>query len=399
MSSIIHIGAFNTDLHLPLLDGHGNWNHQHTTFSYIDNPRIKISHYKDLLSSESQWFYVINYQNPETALSYLDAQSFPKGVLDSLIHGRCVLLLNNYSESYFEDEDLKFAYRLLENLISNIGIPSHKIKWITNCLTGEELFASYCERESLTHPGCDHVQFIEFLIPCQEHWNLLNVPKQRFMLMQKLPRPHRMVLAVYMFKNQIDAHMSFHKDHETYDILLWAISKYPNLGLRESDIEDFCATLPRKIDNVSLTENKRVHLNAYANTEMLLAMERTGIHIIGETRFEEPGIFFSEKTMKAIMNKKPFILVGQPGSCKKLKEIGFDTFNPHIDESYDSIPDYQNRMLAITQEISRLNNLSDSEFYGRVSQMNHICEHNFNHIKNFDQKAINLDALAKNLTT
>ncbi len=394
MSSIVHIGAPYENLQLTFLDAWGQEKTQMSTFSFVGSPRVQITHYKDIIDSDTQWFFVINYQNPDPAITNITPEIFPEDVLDSIKNHNCTLLLTNYAESYFEDSDLIHAHKLLSNLIHNLGIPSHKIKWITNCIGGQEIFDSFCQRHQLDNPGCSHITFVEFLIPLSPHWDLLNVPKRRFIFLQKGDRDHRMALAMLMFKNQINAHMSFHYDENTHSVLLWlAQKKYPNTGLQESDVDAFCATLPRKVDNVSLTENNAEHLNAYANTELLLATERSGIYVIGETRFDEPGIFFSEKTMKAIMNKKPFILLGQPNSCKELSKLGFKTFHPYIDESYDSIEDPEQRLLAVSNEIHRLYNLPNREFYGMIAEMNDICEYNFNQIRHFGQKAIDLDKI------
>ncbi len=394
MSSIVHIGAPYENLQLTFLDAWGQEKTQMSTFSFVGSPRVQITHYKDIIDSDTQWFFVINYQNPDPAITNITPEIFPEDVLDSIKNHNCTLLLTNYAESYFEDSDLIHAHKLLSNLIHNLGIPSHKIKWITNCIGGQEIFDSFCQRHQLDNPGCSHITFLEFLIPLSPHWDLLNVPKRRFIFLQKGDRDHRMALAMLMFKNQINAHMSFHYDENTHSVLLWlAQKKYPNTGLQESDVDAFCATLPRKVDNVSLTENNAEHLNAYANTELLLATERSGIYVIGETRFDEPGIFFSEKTMKAIMNKKPFILLGQPNSCKELSKLGFKTFHPYIDESYDSIEDPEQRLLAVSNEIHRLYNLPNREFYGMIAEMNDICEYNFNQIRHFGQKAIDLDKI------
>ena len=398
MSDKIYIGAPDKDLQLTFLDAYGKKKNQHSTFSFIDNHRIQIAHYKDIINSDSQWFFVVNYQNPDPAITVITPEIFPEGVLDSIKNYNCTLLLTNYAESYFEDADLIHTHKLLSNLIHNLGIPSHKIKWITNCIGGQDIFDSFCERHTLDNPGCNHITFVEFLLPLVPHWELLNVPKRRFMFLQKGERDHRMMLAMLMFKNQIDSHMSFHYDENTHGILLWLMQKkYPNTGLQESDVDAFCATLPRKVDNVSLTENTHEHLNAYANTEMLLATERTGIYVIGETRFQEPGNFFSEKTMKAIFNKKPFIFLGQPNSCKELRNLGFKTFESHIDESYDSIQNPEQRLIAVSNEIHRLSKLSHREFYGMVAEMEDICEYNFNQIRGFGQKAIELDKLTGKL--
>ena len=71
----------------------------------------------------------------------------------------------------------------------------------------------------------------------------------------------------------------------------------------------------------------------------------------------------SEKTYKAIRLGMPFILfTGRPGILKHLKRIGFKTFHPHIDESYDMatihdnqkiLKDYKNNIIKDLENLQK----------------------------------------------
>ena len=50
----------------------------------------------------------------------------------------------------------------------------------------------------------------------------------------------------------------------------------------------------------------------------------------------------------------PFIIVTAPNSLQYLKALGYKTYSPFIDESYDSIQDDGDRMLAILDQIEKL---------------------------------------------
>jgi hypothetical protein len=69
-------------------------------------------------------------------------------------------------------------------------------------------------------------------------------------------------------------------------------------------------------------------------------------------------IFITEKTMKAINNFQPFILVSGYKSLAKLKELGFKTFDKWWDESYDDEIDDNIRLHKILKLIIKLNELS-----------------------------------------
>jgi hypothetical protein len=124
-------------------------------------------------------------------------------------------------------------------------------------------------------------------------------------------------------------------------------------------------------------------------------IENSYFSVITETIFFDDGLkrreneievydsyVFSEKTFKAIQGKHPFILVGKSGSLQVLKDMGYKTFHPFIDESYDKISDNQKRLDVITEEIKRLCSLSDNEYIDWLVKITPIVKHNFEILKN-----------------
>lgn len=86
----------------------------------------------------------------------------------------------------------------------------------------------------------------------------------------------------------------------------------------------------------------------------------------------------TEKTYKAMLYKKPFIIFSQPNTLRFLRKCGYRTFSGILNESYDEITDTHERLSAIIKEIERLNNLPFEEFQMLMSKCNHIIEHNYN---------------------
>jgi len=69
------------------------------------------------------------------------------------------------------------------------------------------------------------------------------------------------------------------------------------------------------------------------------------------------------------------MLCGQ-GSMKLLRYMGFKTFSPWINESYDEIKDLIPRIDAITKEIDRLASMSQQEWNDTLAKINDISQHN-----------------------
>ena len=95
------------------------------------------------------------------------------------------------------------------------------------------------------------------------------------------------------------------------------------------------------------------------------------------------GVFISEKTYRPIAMKHPFILMAYPGTLKRLRERGYKTFSPFIDESYDDIIDGEQRLEAIFKEISRLCAFTDEQWLEWQTNIKPIVEYNY---ENFNSK-------------
>lgn len=107
----------------------------------------------------------------------------------------------------------------------------------------------------------------------------------------------------------------------------------------------------------------------------------TWVTIISEASFSdtEETVFISEKTFKPIACKHPFIVLGNRGSLKQLREMGYKTFHPYIDESYDELSTFD-RFEAIIQEIKRIDAIPDK--FKWIESIKDILEHNYQVLNN-----------------
>lgn len=102
--------------------------------------------------------------------------------------------------------------------------------------------------------------------------------------------------------------------------------------------------------------------------------------IVTETYFSgAQNLYITEKTIRPMIRLQPFILIGSPCSLKYLRDNGFKTFSPHINEEYDLVEDTAKRMSIIFDEIRRLCAMSEEEIRGWYCKMLPVLEHNFNH--------------------
>jgi len=64
------------------------------------------------------------------------------------------------------------------------------------------------------------------------------------------------------------------------------------------------------------------------------------------------------------------------GTLRHLQELGYQTFHPHIDESYDLMSDNRQRFLAIVGEIKRLCKMTTVDLHAWYWGLYPILEHN-----------------------
>ena len=127
-----------------------------------------------------------------------------------------------------------------------------------------------------------------------------------------------------------------------------------------------------KTNRVALEANT---LNYYMNTYFSVVNE-TNFYTTGERFFNQTGRLLSEKTFKPIACKHPFIIVSVPNFLDKVRELGYKTFSPYINEFYDTIIDDNERLHAIILEIERLCNLNDAQLQDFLNGVREIVEYN-----------------------
>jgi len=106
-------------------------------------------------------------------------------------------------------------------------------------------------------------------------------------------------------------------------------------------------------------------------------------HLVTETFFG-PNVFLSEKIFKPISNLQPFLVFGDYLTLAELRRLGFKTFEPFIDESYDLEKDPKKRMLLLEKELIKLKNMPIEELHNWYYSIIDILLYNQKHIYSFE---------------
>lgn len=209
----------------------------------------------------------------------------------------------------------------------------------------------------------------------------------KFILMNRRLRPHRFLLLTllgtdFFNSNLVSFDMELYyreNNHYFYEHHLVKDEKLINDCFNES--KKLFKIKKKTIDYDDIDsvwgfnfENKEPYLESYIN-------------ICSETNFHEEGLYFSEKTWKPIGHIQPFIQVNRPNALKELKRMGFKTFHPFINEEYDDIKNDGERLIFISNEIKRINNLSSQEIHDWYYSIMDILIYNRNLLFDFTKNA------------
>jgi hypothetical protein len=94
------------------------------------------------------------------------------------------------------------------------------------------------------------------------------------------------------------------------------------------------------------------------------------------------GRLYSEKIFRCILYKHPFLAVSNPKFLEGLRSLGYKTFHPVIDESYDQELNHGKRLVMIAQEAKRLCELNENELAEFLAKCKEIADYNFEVLKN-----------------
>jgi hypothetical protein len=104
------------------------------------------------------------------------------------------------------------------------------------------------------------------------------------------------------------------------------------------------------------------------------------IDIVAETFTSGRSFFPTEKTVRPMLLKKPFIAMGPKCFLIHLRQMGFKTFHDFWSEDYDGFGD-KDRYTEIIKLINTLSKKSLSELQEMYSAMSAILDHNYNLLK------------------
>jgi hypothetical protein len=130
--------------------------------------------------------------------------------------------------------------------------------------------------------------------------------------------------------------------HETRSILS---------HLSDEEFDNFVANYNHSPDNPAITVQKRsIHYGGIPYSVELFA--KTKFRVISETNMHLKPAWITEKTWITILNRQPFLIAGDYGTCAKLSAMGFKTFDEYLITPYDHKAHPKQRLEAMCNNIT-----------------------------------------------
>jgi len=294
---------------------------------------------------------------------------------------RATIILDLAQENYIEKEHYENFHKALEFS----GIPPTQIILVFNTFNGTQIYDSWFK----PHERKLQVRNWPFVMwnsskyyAGQKRWKPVKEKKRKrpnyFLFKVKSPREHRKAMLYSLHSEEIlnKGDWSYLSDDLFSDNELKSIKRNWNLNYN-TEIHSLRSQFPKQLKNEPQTTMHNV--SAWTDTTKE-PYRNSYFYICSETYYHGEHKSLTEKVFKPIGNYQPFFLLAFPHSLKLLRDLGFKTFSPYIDESYDSELDVTIRLKMVVQEVKRLCSMSQDEIHEWYWNMQDILEHNRNHL-------------------
>jgi len=246
--------------------------------------------------------------------------------------------------------------------------PSVKLKVIPS-ISLSMYIRMFCEKWNI-NPNFD--QLLEHKNKNQSNLFLYDCTNMR-------PRPQRILNFLHLLNSDLlsEGNISMPSQKEWHPFINMNYDEYfIKYGLPKNIVSKLTPEMTPRIAKYNYN-GPTVHYYTYVERVLDDMYKNSWVSLVTESSYfeHEHSVFISEKTFKPIACLQPFIIVGSKGVLKYLRKLGYKTFHPFIDESYDDAPDGE-RFTAIINSLQKIKQIENkTEWY---NSMRSILEHNYN---------------------
>lgn len=338
--------------------------------------------------------YVENFVGKGYSGQKINGEYFWKNMsadaLKDVQDGRAILLLDYGQENYLHKETIE----ALHSCLSQSGIPGGNVIFAINSFNAESVYDQWFPGDQkrfemyswpfvIANVSYHYNQFPDQRMSLDTFRNSVNnTRKHHFLFPVRRPRDHRLAMLFSLASNEVlnKSDWSCLTPIRYEDFIVDQIEEKYALTLDRVNIRSICENLPKTL----LTESDRNYADYGPwSDNNSLAYENSYFYICTETFTEGPFRSLTEKVFKPIINFQPFFMVAYPGALALLRELGFKTFSPFIDERYDVESDTTKRLHMIIQEIEKIASMDINDVHNMYWKMKDILEYNFKHFLDY----------------
>lgn len=317
-------------------------------------------------------------------------ESFDQLILDELRNGNAYIILNHQCES-FTESFLKTLYEKLKNFPS---VPYGKIIYMVAAADASREYDNFVKSNKISKDKQINILYVHHVYKRFKHENTLSFfnydrsvkKEKKFLSLNRRWHDHRLLLVCGLAHNNLLDHgyVSLGVSLEEKNQAAWAIdqlSKKYTADYITSGFEKIKNNLPLQVDMIDL------RINQFQATSLPIEFyQKSCFSLVSSTfalQHKEKSVGFTEKEIKPMLARHPFIIHNLPGVLAHLKNMGFLTFERWFDESYDEETDDTIRLLKIISEVKRLSELSFEQWDKMLEEMTPVLDHNYNRLVNY----------------
>ena len=317
-------------------------------------------------------------------------ESFGKSILNELVYGNAYIILNHQCES-FTVSFFNALYKKLENFPS---IPYNKIIYMVASADALREYNNFIKVNGIPTADQITILYVHHVYKRFKHERTLSFfeydrsvkKEKKFLSLNRRWREHRLLLVCGLAHHNLIEHgyvslgVSPGEVPQAQEAIDNLHGQY-NSEYIKAGFDKIKSSLPLQVDNVDL------QINHFQTTSLPIEFYQKSCFSIVSSTFalqdKEKSVGFTEKEIKPMLARHPFIIHNLPGVLEHLKNMGFLTFERWFDESYDEEMDDSTRLIKIVNEVERLSKLSFEQWNIMLEEMSPVLEHNYNRLVNY----------------
>lgn len=356
-------------------------------FTWLDN-----CNFPDICDFTDKDYYAIQFLESDDCSDEKLKLAIPEDILNRIKNRELTLVLGNHLEAFHAVTEVVY-----KKFVTGLNIPEEQLLLLTsspNILDSLKKSAAFYGKKEIKVVWCRIYEYTvalrEFFIVKTPKFSTLPNYDKKFICLNRRWRPHRAALVGLLYSKNIlnQGYVSLADCEDgnwetVYDEIMSA-NNDPEFRKIFSENKEGITKIPYLYVDTT-TQNQNVD---DFRDDLRQFYQKTFFSVVTETPFYtseyyDNNIHLSEKTFKAVSQRRPFLLCNTPHALRAFRSVGYKTFHPFIDESYDNELNDGKRLLKIANEIEKLCNLSNSKIIDFIKNTEKICEHNYNNLVKF----------------